>query len=449
MSSKNAKIFRVGVIGCGNIFRSHSPVYIDHPNVVLIGFYDRIQNRAEVWYNHIQSEMKLLREAVGANTDPDDSHHLKRCDLFEKEGRVFKTVEELIASVDVVDICSPTYTHGPYAQWALQKGKSVMVEKPPARCSLETSEIAHIAQNSNGIFQINENFLWQNYIHHLHDLVKSGKIGQLESIKIRLGHGGPAWGWNNHFLNPSLSGGGILADMGSHALGAVFGIIGPNADIVKIQSLKMNSGTEKERTIQRTDGINDYYLQKFMVEDEATIKFWVHTEFNPNPIIIQIETSWSKTYKDIEVIGSLGSCALDQDELNQKVIIFKPTTGSATHITIPPQARDSHQIQILSFFENLRSNTKNVANHEIAHKIQTVISGAYYSNLKGFTLGNPVPGAEVTPVDLEQYYEKIRKSGIPECLLIEEIVYRFMSPFTSTYYNPEEQYTQHLNLKFD
>ena len=86
--------------------------------------------------------------------------------------------------------------------------------------------------------------------------------GSLKSLQIKLGHGQPSWGWNNHFLNPSLSGGGILPDMGSHAIGAIFGILGINSKILKIQTLEMKSGTAKERTLHRTDGINEYYLQK-------------------------------------------------------------------------------------------------------------------------------------------------------------------------------------------
>lgn len=448
MQTTKKSIFRVGVIGCGNIFRSHSPVYIDDPNVVLVGFYDRIQNRAEAWYNHFNQQMNLLKKAIKHSKDPLDSLHQKRCDIFKTESKIYSSIEKLIDNVDVLDICSPTYSHVPYALWALKKGKSVMVEKPPARCSYETDQLMNFKPENSTRFQINENFIWQNYIYHLHQLVHSKQLGEIKKIKIRLGHGGPAWGWNNHFLNPSLSGGGILQDMGSHALGAVFGILGKNLSILKIQSINMKTGTEKERTLQRTDGINEYYVQRFMVEDEAHIKFWVQNTLSSSPIEIELETSWSKTYKDLIIEGTLGSCQLDHDELNRKVLKMNLAKQKTKIIELSPQARDSHQIQILKFIKALTSDEPIHADEKFAHLIQTIISGAYYSNLLAYE-SSIKQGMEITPEDLKQFYQEFKQSSIPKEILVDEIIYRFMSPFTNTYYIPGDNFTQTLNLQFD
>ena len=73
--------------------------------------------------------------------------------------------------------------------------------------------------------------------------------------------------------------------------------------------------------------------------------------------------------------------------------------------------------------------------------MQTIISGAYLSNLLGFEQGKK-KGVEVTPQDLDDFYEEIIQSGCPDSILLDEIVYRFMSPFTSEYYTPGEKFTE-------
>ena len=65
-------------------------------------------------------------------------------------------------------------------------------------------------RKSSGFYQINENMFFQVFIRELKKVVDDGKIGTVTKISAMLGHGGPSWGWNNHFLNPSLSGEGGL-----------------------------------------------------------------------------------------------------------------------------------------------------------------------------------------------------------------------------------------------
>lgn len=439
------KILRVGIIGCGKIFESHSQAYPDHPNTVVTAFYDRIRSRAEKWKSRLSEEMCLIKEAAKEMQENQDANHLRRCEIFENECKVYDNVQELLEQVDVIDISAPNYAHAPYALWALKKNISVMSEKPPALCSLETKEICNAVKKSEGIYQVNENFFWQLYIREFKKLISSNEIGNLKKINIRLGHGGPSWGWQNHFLNPSLSGGGVLSDMGIHAIGLLLGILGPNYHIKRIQSINMLSGTQKERTLRDSDGANEYYLHKFMVEDDVKIKIWFTQNSKSDPqqveqeIEAKIETSWSKTYREVEVSGSLGKATLDVDEMKRFIIkIEKEGKPTETH-SIPPQARDSHQLEIIDFLNRVLEGKKSIADEEIAHTIQTIVSGAYLSNLRTFeSTRKSGLGISTTPKDLEDFYAELLQGDCPQNILLEEVVYRFMSPFTSTYYTPEE-----------
>lgn len=434
----SSKIIRVGIIGVGDIWQSHVQAYPDSTTAVVVGFYDRIRSRAEAWKDKIARYMHLMKEAASEETDPEDTIHLKRCSIFEKEAQVYDTVQELIENVDLIDICSPNYTHAPYAIWALKKGKSVMTEKPAARCSYETQQLCKIAEKSTGFFQLNENFLWYAALRKLKEIVSTDRIGTISKISIRLGHGFPGWGWQNHFLNPSLSGGGVLSDMGVHALGLGYGILNPSFKILSVQSLRMNGGTAKERTLHQFDGSNEYYLQNFMVEDDAKIKILYQYPDSEDEIAVIIETSWAKSYRDITIHGSLGTCGLERNDDKRETVVIYHNNGQREEVDIPNQARDSHQIQIIDFLQRIQQGKQSYLNHIGAHQIQEIISCAYLSNLRAFE-SNAKKGFIITLEDLHEFYENIRNSGIPEEIIVEEIVYTFMSPFTSTYYSQDQR----------
>lgn len=463
-TKQSGKILRVGIIGCGNIFQSHSQAYPDHPNAVIVGFYDRIKSRASAWLEKITELMKLVQLAAEESSNEEDRMHMERCKIFFKEVKVYDSVQGLLQAVDVVDVCAPNYAHTPYALWALQQGKSIMVEKPPARISLETAKILDLLNESPGIYQVNENFFWQSYVRDFRIPIKEGKIGKISEISVRLGHGSPSWGWQQHFLNPSLSGGGVLADMGIHAIGMVYTIIPHIFRIKSISTICMRSGSQKERVMRDSDGVNEYYLQKIMVEDEAQVVVWLekdpdniemnspktsskileYAEFYDDQIKVTIEASWNKTYKDILVSGAKGTLELATDEINRKVIHFHPENGKMEVLTVTSQGRDSHQLEVIDFISRVAQKKQPLISPAIVHQMQSIISGAYFSFLKQHESkkAKPVP---ITIAELENYYRTLLDAGIPREILIEEIVYRFMSPFTDTYYDPNPEFLRKGN----
>lgn len=489
------KILRVGVIGLGDIWQSHVQAYPDNLNAVVVGFYDRIKGRAETWKDKMMRYMHLVKKAAKEHTDPDDEIHLRRCAIFEKEAKVYNSVQDMLEQVDLIDICAPNHVHAPYAIWALNKGKSVMSEKPAGRCSYETEQLCRAADSSSGFYQLNENFLWYSSLRKLREIVHSKKIGEISKINIRLGHGHPSWGWQNHFLNPSLSGGGVLSDMGVHAIAMGYGILGPDYLVDSVQTIRMNAGTTKERTLHQYDGANEYYLSSFMVEDDAKIKIIFRPPNNhpknqetdpdllgdkkdtgqsngensqgeakealegenegknmekdsekdkePNEldankeITVIIEVSWAKSYRDITINGTKGTCGLDRNSNKQEVVAIYYEDGQQEEILIPNQARDSHQIQIIDFLERIQTGNKSILEHNWAHKFQEIISCAYLSNLRGFEM-NSKKGKIVTVSELRDYYREFEDSQVPRETIVEEIVYDFMRPFTSTYYSGVE-----------
>ncbi len=79
----------------------------------------------------------------------------------------------------------------------------------------------------------------------------------------------------------------------------------------------MSTGTSPEKSIH---GQNEYYLHKFLVEDDAKIKIWLTTEHLPSPITVILDTSWAKTSHSVSLEGTTGRCTLERDAKKQLVL---------------------------------------------------------------------------------------------------------------------------------
>ena len=427
-----SKILRIGIVGCGRIFQSHSHAYPDLENGVVTGFFDRNHKRAQDWKRIMADEMQLIKEVALEKKDENDDLHLERCRIFEEESKVYDNFKDLIDNVDLIDISTPNYAHTPYAIWALNQNKSVMTEKPPALCSLETRWLCTTKEASEGFFQINENFIWKVFVREIKKIIDEGILGDINEINIKLGHGGPSWGWQENFLKPTISGGGVLADMGTHALGIIFGILGHDYEIKNVQSIRMESSSKSERIMKELDYKEDYYKKRFMVEDEAEIKITMVNKGKDKEILINLEVSWAKTYKEVFIQGSKATCELEEDERKQSILVIRKKEGKKEKLKIPGQGRDSHQLQIVDFINRVSNNKGSFADEKIAHNIQTIISASYLSNLERFeSKRRKRSGKPVSPKKLDDFYNMFIESGCPKNIILEEIIYKFMNPFIS------------------
>src|SRR5690606_18538369 len=103
---------RVGIVGTGGISRAHLPGWVD------VG--------AEL---HCFSLSGAEASAAASGTT------------------VHGSLEELLAAVDVVDVCTPTPAHPEIVRAALEAGKDVVSEKPIALDPAVARELADLAEN--------------------------------------------------------------------------------------------------------------------------------------------------------------------------------------------------------------------------------------------------------------------------------------------------------------
>ena len=126
-------------------------------------------------------------------------------------------IERLCADpqVDVVDVGLPNFLHLRAVRAAAENGKHVMCEKPLAKNAKEAEEMVSLVRRHGVINCYGENQVFMPQIEKAKEFVDNGALGRVFWVRAREAHFGPHSKW---FLDPDLSGGGVLMDMGCHSI---------------------------------------------------------------------------------------------------------------------------------------------------------------------------------------------------------------------------------------
>ncbi len=129
--------------------------------------------------------------------------------------------EEIIwhPDIDSIIICTPNFLNKPLAIKALNAGKHVFCEKPPAFTEADIIEIRDAEKKAKG------KKLMYGFNHRHHDsiinmkkLIDSGEYGKVIWMRGRYGKSVTADYYNEWRSKKELAGGGILLDQGIHML---------------------------------------------------------------------------------------------------------------------------------------------------------------------------------------------------------------------------------------
>ena len=111
---KYINMLKAGVLGAGHLGKIHLRLLQESKKFELVGFFDPFTENAE----------KVAKE-FGY--------------------KLFDSIEELIAAVEVVDIVTPTLSHFECAKKAIEKGRHIFIEKPITKTVLEAEAIKTLA----------------------------------------------------------------------------------------------------------------------------------------------------------------------------------------------------------------------------------------------------------------------------------------------------------------
>jgi len=363
--------FRVGCMGAGQIFNgAHLPAYISLDSIELSAIYDPDRKRAESTREHY---LDLLKEA-GRSAD---GGAVELCD----------TPEELIANVEMIDICSPARYHAQYAVMALEKNVHVMTEKPMARTWWEAKQVEEVARKSQAMFQLNDDNLFIPRYRALRNVIDDGMIGEVQHIWITRGYHGPEergdWFWD-----PMENGGGAIMDYGSHAVSSVWFLLGYDKQPVEVRSL----GIEARQKLRLIGG----RFRQIETDDDAHFKVRFVNPVSGDWITAVIEATWawlelgrdgSDVHGYIEVEGSKGTvtACVDENERNYLRIISRTFGERIIQVQDALSEEGSFGAEIDNFVKSIRAGLPSILNAEVAAGGIRMINSAQLSELRGRT----------------------------------------------------------------
>lgn len=183
---------RVGVIGAGRMGMVHGHLLQVYPETELVGFVDPTPGLA----GHLESQG--LRAPVFSQLEA----------LFQE------------AAPEAVFVCTPTHTHLQVAQACLARPKPphLFVEKPLATTRQDAEAILKLAQAAGVVHGSGYVYAHLPIVEKTKALLDAAVIGEplrFEAHAYVSEVFGRKSGW---FFQKSLSGGGVVANMGSHLL---------------------------------------------------------------------------------------------------------------------------------------------------------------------------------------------------------------------------------------
>jgi len=189
-------------------------------NIGIIGFGKMGQIRVQALESSGKATIKLVYDE---NELPIAMHYK----VAEKIDKIINNPE-----INAIFICTPNYLNKPLTVQALEAGKHVFCEKPPAFNGREVEEIISVEKKSGKILMYGFNHRHHESIRYMRKLIDSKEFGKVLWMRGRYGKSVDKSFFDTWRSRKKLAGGGILLDQGIHMLD-LFIMLGGDFDSVQ------------------------------------------------------------------------------------------------------------------------------------------------------------------------------------------------------------------------
>lgn len=286
---------------------------------------------------HLPAYQKVRGLEIAALCDSDDE---KTAVVAKRYGvkKVYHEYTDLVQdpTIDVIDVCTPSYLHHGVVTEAIKRGKDVICEKPLALDSKQVKEIVGLVRKHGRklLVAFNNRFRLDTSI--IKRRIEKEDLGRITYIKTgwlkkKFSKYRPPW-----VFSKKLSGGGAFMDMGIHLIDVSLWLLGyPEAERLSAFTYTDMAGRE--------------------VEDGGMA--FIHAK---GGTLISIEVSWGlclrEAYHYLNVYGTSGSAHLEPFSLfgtKEGKVIERTPKISKTRENI---FTESYRHEIEYFGEVLRGN---------------------------------------------------------------------------------------------
>jgi predicted dehydrogenase len=289
---------------------------------------------------------------------------------------------------DILDICLPNYLHADATLKAAAAGKHIIIEKPLA-VTLEEADLMIDACKKAGVkLMYAEELCFAPKYERVRHLVKEGAIGDIYMLKQSEKHSGPHSDW---FYDVNLAGGGVLMDMGCHAMQWFRWMLGNTRPISVMAS--MNTVFHKKRT---------------QGEDNSVVII----EFE-NGVTAVAENSWAKhggmdDRSEVHGTGGviyadlfMGNSAISYSKHGYGYAMEKADTTVGWSFTVFEEVfNQGYPHELKHFVDCVRNNKQPLVTGDDGRVVLEILYAAYASAGQGKKIMLPFKADVKKPIDL-------------------------------------------------
>jgi predicted dehydrogenase len=312
----------------------------------------------------------------------------------------FDHLEQAItdSGADVIDVCLPNFLHEQAVLVAARAGKHVILEKPIAMNLEQADHMIAVCKKAGVLLCYAEELCFAPKYERARKLVEEGAVGSVYMLKQSEKHSGPHSDW---FYDIDQSGGGVLMDMGCHALGWFRWMLGAAQGQVKeAKSVHATLGTVLHRG--RTRG-----------EDNSVVIVEFEGVDGVQTVTCVAENSWARhggmdDRCEIYGTGGLiyadlfhGNSALTYSKNGYGYALEKADTTQGWSFTVFEEAFNQGYPQELGhFIDCVRHNKMPMVTGEDGRAVLEIICAAYQSARTGQKVNLPFHPQVSKAVDL-------------------------------------------------
>ena len=316
---------KVGIIGTGWIAEAHVKAYKKCPDVEIVAAADLIPGKAEAFCK---------------------ANGLENVALYPSH-------KELIdnANVDAVSVCTYNATHAECTIYALDHGKSVLLEKPMCVTLDEAVEICRAEKRNNGVLSIGFQPRFDENMKMLKKICQSGELGKIYYIQTGGGRRrGIPTPYGTSFIEKETAGIGALGDIGCYSLDMVLNSIGYPKPLTVTGYKSAYFGKDPSYEHHDVFGVDDFAAGFIRLEGDIILDFRIAWAMNLD------------TPGDTIIMGTKGSVRVPSTEcwngsIGGPLVIYHEIAGNQVETIIEEkhQEEDCFDIKIRSFIDAVKN----------------------------------------------------------------------------------------------
>ena len=377
MGNNPKKQLRIGLLGFGSMGRTHTWAVQNLPF-----FYGELPFRAQTVGVCTTSLEKSERVAAAFDIP-------QAC---ANEDALIGNPE-----IDIIDICTPNICHFETLNKAIQAGKHVLCEKPLCISPAQAQELLALPNQNGQVLGMVFNNRWMAPVLRAKQLLDEGRIGRILSFSASYLHSSatdverPA-GWKQ---DKTVCGGGVLFDLGSHAIDLICYLCGPITKVSGMSQIAYPTRRGRNGEVWQTNADESFYMMavteggakgtisvgKLQVGTNDELSFEIYGEKGALRFSLMDSNYlyfYDATRPDAPVGGERGFLAIDCVGRYPELIFPSPKASAGWLY--------GHLASMHAFLSAVANGTTFVPSFEDGARVQRIMDAAYRSDAQGCVL---------------------------------------------------------------